>query len=343
MSEITKIEWCDSTFNPWLGCTKISPACDDCYAARSTPARTMGVAWGAKQPRHRTSPATWAFPARWERDHAAFFAQHGRRRRVFCASLADVFDNEVPTEWRKDLFELIRVTSHLDWLLLTKRPQNIVRMVRSHGAIAGNGTRYLPDNVWLGTTAEDQKRAEMNLPALIRTRRELGARLLFVSVEPMLSAVDLTRLVVHTGAMPPGAAGPGSWDVIDFDRLCVTLNALQPDAVTGERRLDWVICGGESGPKARPMHPDWARRLRDQCAAASVPFLFKQWGEFLPADADECDPGIEDSRLFWSDGSKWDRFDGQRTGVDLMARLGKKAAGRLLDGVEHNGYPEVTP
>lgn len=105
---------------------------------------------------------------------------------------------------------------------------------------------------------------------------------------------------------------------------------------------DWVIAGGESGPHARPAHPDWFRSLRDQCAAAGVPFHFKQWGEFLPASADEADPTLPDvpeSRIFWSDGSKWDRFDGQRGGVDMVAKVGTAAAGRLLDGVEHNGFP----
>ncbi|HEY8361099.1 MAG TPA: DUF5131 family protein, partial [Ramlibacter sp.] len=135
MAENTSIEWCDHTFNPWIGCTRVSPGCDNCYAAVSTPARTMGLQWGAGQPRHRT--LTWSLPKRWNARHEAFFAIHGRRQRVFCASLADVFDNQVPPEWRADLFEVIRTTPNLDWLLLTKRPQNIVRMVRESGAIAG--------------------------------------------------------------------------------------------------------------------------------------------------------------------------------------------------------------
>jgi protein gp37 len=294
MSATTNIEWCDSTFNPWIGCTKVSPACDHCYAERSTPARTMAVHWGPHAERHRTAPATWRQPERWNAQGAEFRAKHGRRQRVFCASLADVFDNQVPDVWRAELFELIRVTPQLDWLLLTKRPQNIARMVHAHGAIAGNGTRYLPENVWLGTTCEDQKRADFNVPALLATREQLGARVLFVSVEPMLEAIDLVPFI-H----------------------CDVGNT-----------LDWVICGGESGPQARPMHPDWARSLRDQCAAAGVPFLFKQWGEWIDHDQ----PGVD---MLGTATSPLHTFDRSHVSV----RLGKRLAGRQLDGRTHDGFP----
>lgn len=327
MSERTGIEWCDSTFNPWMGCTRVSPACDDCYAARSTPARTLGIEWGSGQPRRRTSEANWKLPERWEREHQAFFAEHGRRRRVFCASLADVFDNEVPWQWRANLFELIRVTPNLDWLLLTKRPQNIVRMVRSQGAIAGNGTRYLPDNAWLGTTAEDQRRANMNVPSLLQCRELLGARVLFVSIEPMLSPVDLTHIEVKR------RVGIDVFDALEYD------GAPDDDVDFGTATLDWVICGGESGPKARPMRADWARSLRDQCAAAGVPFLFKQWGEFAPEGS-----GV-DAWHVYPDGTAI--RDPLPPGIGRHVpeghwrayRVGKKAAGRLLDGAIHDGSP----
>lgn len=112
MADTSKIEWTDSTFNPWIGCTKVSPACDHCYAEVSTPARALAVAWGPKAERRRTSPQNWALPLRWEREHESFEAEHGRRRRVFCASLADVFDNQVSPSWRADLFQ-----PNLDWRL----------------------------------------------------------------------------------------------------------------------------------------------------------------------------------------------------------------------------------
>ena len=238
MSENSAISWTDHTFNPWFGCTKVSPACDHCYAERLMDTRMHKVQWGG--PRVRTSAANWKMPLRWN----AQAAREERRYRVFCASLADVFDNQVPTEWREDLFELIRVTPHLDWLLLTKRPQNIIRMVREQGSIAGNGTRYLPDNVSLGTTVEDQTRADQNLPALLRTRTELGARVLFLSIEPMLGPIELLGMNVD-------------------DRPVLA-------------DLDWVIAGGESGPQARVGDVEWYRSLMQQCAAAGVPFHLKQ-------------------------------------------------------------------
>lgn len=129
MSENTKIEWTDATFNPWIGCTKVSPACDHCYAEVSTPARTLAVTWGAKEDRHRTSAPNWKLPLRWNAQHDEFFAANGRRRRVFCASLADVFDNAVSPSWRADLFQLIERTPNLDWLLLTKRIGNVPAMM----------------------------------------------------------------------------------------------------------------------------------------------------------------------------------------------------------------------
>jgi protein gp37 len=347
MAEATGIEWCDSTFNPWIGCTRVSPACDDCYAARSTPARTLSVTWGAHEARRRTSDANWRLPTRWNAkrfmqcedcgwrgEASAPVIGCGRcgsielsdtRRRVFCASLADVFDREVPPMWRSNLFELIRTTPNLDWLLLTKRPQNIVRMVRSDGAIAGTGTRYLPDNVSLGTTAEDQKRADINVPALLRCRAELGARVLFVSVEPMLGPVDLTRIVLHTGPIDLAPDAPPEWRGVRS--VSVVMDVLRAGKKSGNR-IDWVICGGESGAKARPMHPDWARGLRDQCAAAGVPFLFKQWGEWRHR------PLVEDTRQ--------DRADSLHYVPEhdaTYARVGKKAAGRLLDAVTHDGFP----
>lgn len=319
MADTTNIEWCDSTFNPWIGCTRVSPACDDCYAARSTPARTLGVAWGPGEPRRRTSEANWKLPEQWQRQAAAFRAQHGRRRRVFCASLADVFDNEVPDEWRVDLFKLIAATPDLDWLLVTKRIGNVARMLGDWQTVP-----LLP-NIWLGITVVNQAEVDRDVPKLLR----VPARVRFLSVEPMLGPIDL-------GFMEP----------CDHTRR-------SHDDVGCWKALSWVICGGESGPKARPMHPDWARSLRDQCAAARVPFLFKQWGEWAEVDGDKptrtfrvesdigetlasrCDGFISLAGEFvrsMDDAATDDPYRG-------MQRLGKKAAGRLLDGRTHDGFP----
>lgn len=322
MSDNTKIEWCDSTFNPWIGCTKVSPECDNCYAEADFDLRKHRVKWGTGNQRSRTSPENWKKPLQWDRKHDEFFAVNGLRRRVFCASLADVFDNEVPAAWRHDLFNLIHDTPNLDWLLLTKRPQNIIRMVNESGCVAGNGTRYLPGNVWLGASAGDQNRVDMNVPPLLRAKEATGARFAFLSIEPLLGPVVL-----------PECTG---------NYRC-KMNGIDGHSERPLGGLDWIVVGGESGQHARPMHPDWVRALRDQCAAAGVPFLFKQWGEWVPHgpipggdEARDLRNGIVQYMI--GDGRE---FDGHfRRGDAAVRRVGKKAAGRLLDGVQHDGYPK---
>lgn len=337
MAENTSIEWCDHTFNPWIGCTRVSIAatggggCDNCYAAVSTPARAMKISWGAKEPRHRTAPATWAQPLKWNAAHEAFYAAHGRRQRVFCASLADVFDNEVDIQWRADLFELIKATPNLDWLILTKRIGNVLPMAQRF-------FEWIP-NAWLGATVVNQEEADRDIPKLLA----IPARVRFLSCEPLLGPVNLwlpTRLFM-TGRGPFGKEEPIAMcdhccngdrcdDPTHYERGRPEWRVRCPHCRgTGRGRpIDWVICGGESGREARPMHPDWARSLRDQCAAAGVPFLFKQWGEWGP----DLVPPVRASY-------RWpDRADGTQA---WSYRVGKKAAGRLLDGVEHNSFPEA--
>jgi len=313
MAAETNIEWCDSTFNPWIGCTRVSPACDDCYAARSTPARTLGVSWGAGQPRHRTSASNWELPKRWQREAAAFQAQHGRRRRVFCASLADVFDNEVPDAWRMDLFKVIADTPDLDWLLLTKRIGNVPKHLQNDGLAFD----IIGRNVWLGITVVNQAEVDRDVPKLLR----VPAAVRFLSVEPMLGPISFEGLFAS-------------------DRVNDGTNTLEA--------LDWVICGGESGTKARPMHPDWARSLRDQCAAAGVPFLFKQHGEWLPTtfcDDEAAMLPVKRTVYIYPDGHYVPLGESINffTGVEETAWVGKKAAGRLLDGRTHDGFPEARP
>jgi protein gp37 len=374
MAENSKIEWTDHTFNPWIGCSKVSPGCDHCYAETRMDSRLHVVQWGAGKPRKRTSAANWREPIKWNARHDEFFAQHGRRQRVFCASLADVFDNEAPEEWRADLFELIRTTSNLDWLLLTKRPQNIVRMVRESGAVAGNGTRYLPNHVWMGATAEDQKRADQNIEALLKTRTELGAKVLFLSIEPLLGPVNILKWLdpftcadceFHGDENDGGPDGCDSCgEQFGAGHVCRHCGADDQSAkrscprcgshrsferdhgfkFDSEKRLiDWVIVGGESGSGARPMHPDWARSLRDQSQAAGVPFLFKQWGEWAPANDSMCLPAKK-----WLEFPSVDaparsvRFFEEEAlqRVQLVGRVGKKAAGRMLDGRTLDEYPK---
>lgn len=179
MGAQSKIEWTDSTFNPWLGCTKVArargvpSACDFCYAEKWAK-RSGQVEWGG-HPRRRTTESNWRNPLTWNSRARFFQAEHGRRQRVFCASLADVFDNQVDPAWRSDLFKLIRKCDQLDWQLLTKRPQNIRKMLPPDW---NNGY----PNVWLGTTAEDAAAYKQRTPYLFR----IPARIHFVSYEPAI-------------------------------------------------------------------------------------------------------------------------------------------------------------
>lgn len=327
MSENSKIEWTDHTFNPWEGCQKVGPGCDHCYAETRN-ARFAGgqaVNWGPGAPRRRTSPATWAMPRRWNAQADAFMAQHGRRQRVFCASLADVFDNAVSREWRDDLAALILDTADLDWLLLTKRIGNAGAML---GEMFLDGP---PANVWLGATVVNQAEADRDILKLLR----IPASVRFLSMEPLLGPVSFEGLFANPSNIADGT------------------NALE--------ELDWVIVGGESGPGARPMHPDWALSLRDQCEAVGTAFMFKQWGEWRPisqmsegedralwrsrviAKPHEDQSNLDDiygrvctteSTVIHLDGSVHHFLEPNAfpLGAMTMYRVGKKAAGRQLDG-----------
>ncbi len=231
MAETTEISWATSTFNPWIGCTKVSPGCDNCYAKTLMDDRYGRVRWGAGEARVRTK--TWDQPRRWNRLAAGDRAPW----RVFCGSLCDVFDNEVPDDWREDLFDLIVATPALTWMLLTKR--------------IGNVKRHMPANVWLGTTVVNQEEADRDIPKLL----QVPARVRFLSCEPLLESLDLAPF------MDRGAEYYGQREF---------------------EAIDWVIVGGESGANARAMDPEWARSIRDQCAAAGTSFFFKQWGGARP-------------------------------------------------------------
>jgi len=247
--ENTNIEWAHHTFNPWEGCTKVGPGCDNCYAeARNI--RFKGGNWGAGAPRRRTSEANWKQPLKWNKKAGEL----GIRYRVFCASLADVFDNEVDSRWRADLFRLIRATPNLDWLLLTKRIGNasyMIKNARVEGHLLTSGSPEWPwKNVWLGATIVNQEEADRDIPKLLK----IPARVHFLSMEPLLGPVNLT------------------WTDNSDGMLVEKIYA-----------LDQVIVGGESGKNARPMRLDWVISLRDQCAEFRIPFLFKQWGEWSPS------------------------------------------------------------
>ncbi|MEM1225967.1 MAG: phage Gp37/Gp68 family protein [Planctomycetota bacterium] len=291
MAENSGIEWTDNTFNPWMGCTKVSPACKNCYAERDFDHRYQKVKWGPSGTRVVTTDANWRKPIKWNREAE----ETGTRKRVFCASLADVFedwqgpmvDNKgiqlfedepngvaghvcTPTSmWhvRLRLFNLILETPFLDWLLLTKRPENSLDMWPADPRWDEGVPRSF-DNVWLGTSIENQEWTDKRLRFLREAKELQMVNTTFVSAEPLVGPIDLGD----------------------------------------NHELDWVITGGESGPDARPCDLDWFRSLRDQCEATNTPFHFKQWGE----------------------------FDAERN------RVGKKNAGRLLDGRTHDGLPRQT-
>lgn len=326
MSETTEISWCDSTHNEWYGCTKVSPACDHCYAEQW--ARRSGlVGWGPTQDRRLSSAANRAKPLKWEREAAAFMAENGRRRRVFCASLADVFDNAVPTLWRAELWALIEATPNLDWLLLTKRPQNMAAML-PHNWGAGWS------NVWLGVTAENQTEANRRIPVLLQT----PAAVRFLSVEPMLGPVVMEQWQDEERV----------WRYL-YGRIDVTA---QHVAVPPERtaKIDWVIAGGETGPGARPTNEEWLRSLRDQCATAGVPFFLKHRGEWVPEFHDAFPNGrdakperMSEAFVQYCDrnGNPSPPAPSEDYTGSYYYRAGKAAAGRLLDGREHNEYPRT--
>lgn len=337
MARDSKIEWTDDTFNPVIGCAKVAPGCQHCYAERMS-ARIVSRKWGTEAAggvRVRTSEKYWNDPIRWNRKAE----KAGIRRRVFCASWADVFEDFAgPIVWhdgrpvinrwseapytmndvRADLFRLIDRTPWLDWLLLTKRPENIRRFAydawaeKVSGHVSqneGDGRRWKPrGNVWLGTSIAVQADADANIPALQKCR-ELSP-VLFLSCEPLLGPVDLKL----------GSAG-----------------------------IDWVIAGGESGPHARPMRPAWVRWLRDQCQAESTPFFFKQWGEWgavhqpIGGAADRAINGKIDCDFGeWHDQGGFVEGCLCGDGFDTVAKVGKQAAGRVLDGVTHAEMPRFS-
>ena len=296
--ENSKIEWCENTFNPWIGCTKVSPACDNCYAESLMDNRLHVANWGPGQPRVRTSAKNWNDPVRWNKAAEAA----GTRPFVFCASLADVFDNEVDPGWRADLFQLIENTPQLVWLLLTKRVGNVPKM-------APNG---LPENAALGATICNQEEADRDIYKLL----QVPALFRFLSCEPLLGPLNLWNCKI-----------PGS-----DHRTIQAFNGLDSKGVyhgpaDDTRGIDWVIVGGESGPNARPMHPVWATDLLAQCEDAGCAFLFKQWGEWLPFLSRGDTITFTNSKGVWS-GDDLHRFpDGQE-----LARVGKKNAGNMLLG-----------
>lgn len=315
MAEISAISWTDSTFNPWIGCTKVGPACDGCYAEAlmGEAGRMKRVTWGKPGQRAthvRTAPSNWKQPVKWERQRAKALDDwlHGADNSidppaphfVFCASLADVFDNAVDPQWRRDLFDLIRGTPHLTWLMLTKRPQNIIKLwsqtfADESGEPLALTSDFWPRNAAIGFTAVTQPEMDRDSRHALAAYRALNPAFLFWSGEPLLERVII------------------------------------PDDLLALGGQFWAITGGETDQgahKARPSHPDWFRQIRDQCAAAGVPYHHKQNGEWV-GYCTHVRPDTNPREI---------RRD---IGPTPVFRVGKKAAGRLLDGVTHDARPVV--
>lgn len=341
MSGLTRIEWADRVWNPITGCTKCSPACDNCYAERMSKRLAGRCGYPALDPFRVTlhedkfnEPVHWRKPAR-----------------IFVGSMTDLFHPDVPFSWLDQIFATMGLCKRHTFMLLTKRPERMQ-------AFMAQGCQWELPNVWLGTTIWDQASADRAVPLLLST----PAAKRFVSVEPMLGPVDLGQWferIDHCGAC--GAENPEQ--VEDICPACGSQAGLittwgndqaeryrsgerYSESPAGEedlkgQPLDWVICGGETGPGARPMHPDWPRSLRDQCQAAGVSFFFKQWGEWAPG----CEEAHKDYTWMTRDGRDWktlDKVQKKEAGsADVLVRLGKARAGRVLDGQTWEGVPNA--
>lgn len=329
MNDKTRIEWTDATWNPVTGCTKVSEGCDHCYAETiahrfaGTPAYPNGFDVTLR-------PERLDQPLRWQRP-----------RRIFVNSMSDLFHSDVPDEFIARVFAVMALAPQHTLQVLTKRPGRMRSLLSSRSfedwveafvreeyserwAPDGYEYRWPLDNVWLGTSVESQKWADVRIPQLLGT----PAAVRFLSCEPLLGPVDLA---VWTRPHADDCNDDGvPWCTCDRDR---------------DGYLDWVIVGGESGPHARPMHPDWARSLRDQCVAAGVAFHFKQWGEWVPESAllhrDEAPAAFLDPTgtlrpLANGIPESAPRARGQAM---TIRRVGKKIAGRELDGRTWDEYP----
>jgi protein gp37 len=338
MAENSHIQWCDHTRNFWSGCTKVSPACKFCYAEKMAKINRIYGRWGPGAPRSWHGDGAAKEIAKWNETAGNVAALCERRAdemphrpRVFLNSMSDWLDDEVPVEWLASLLDSIRRAPNLDFLLLTKRPENFAARVEAAGCSVENTNpdlwAWIGDwfllrkpraNVWIGATVED-KSSKCRIDHL----RRIPALVRFLSCEPLLE--DLGEI--------------GEW-AEPHDGGAYYIDGIH-----------WIIAGGESGKHARPSHPDWFHSLRDQSAAAGVPFFFKQWGEWCLATEEHGVTGhvMPDSGIMpcgkraawigWDGKTACPSANGLLEPVIAIARLGKGHTGRLLDGVEHNAFP----
>lgn len=295
MGDKTKIEWTDATWNPVRGCSRVSEGCRNCYAegvanrfkGEGMPYEGLIAKGGQWNGQIKLVPENLDQPLRWNRP-----------RRIFVNSMSDLFHENVPDDFIDQVFAVMALADRHTFQVLTKRPQRMMEYLKkfdSQDALFRD--KGLP-NVWLGVSVEDQATADERIPLLLQT----PAAVRWISAEPLLDHLDLCS--ISPANQPKWIDAVNGWH---FGRPC--------------NKLDWVVVGGESGKNARPMQREWARSLRDQCQAAGVPFLFKQWGEWAPNWLCRDDDNSEIPGTMWMD------------------RMGKKIAGRKLDGCLHDGYP----
>ncbi len=369
----TKIEWTDETWNVTGGCTPVSAGCLNCAAARSA-RRCNG--FGNDKYKGLVNGSKWTGEIRLYPDELEKPLHWKQQRRVFVDFMSDLFHESVPFEWIDTVFAVMALCPQHTFQVLTKRPErmaeylsDIRRVVRiAAAASAGSGmtidlglfwgsTDWPLPNVWLGTTTENQEMADERIPHLLKC----PAAKRFVSVEPMLGAVDLEDLVVdfYGNAAKIWRCKKCGWtghrDKLGGGNLgisCPKTGCRSSNGIIGptendgleiierEPRIDWVICGGESGPGARPMHPDWARSVRDQCKAAGVPLFFKQWGKFgdAPGGVRHSDVCVSPDGYFEVAGKNYVCVGNESEG-EWRRAVGKKKAGSLLDGVQHKEMP----
>ena len=317
----SKISWTDKTWNPVTGCTKVSPGCDLCYAEKFS-ARLAGKGDAAYDKavylKARDGRTGWTGKVT-PNDEVLYHPWEWKKpKMIFVCSMSDLFHPSVPLNWILRVFVVMHGAPQHTFQVLTKRPGRMAYFANHHLPKMSCGTIAWPDNVWAGTSLEMMSNGNKKLSARLDLLASVPARVRFVSAEPLLGPLDLR----------PWLSG----------------NCEAWGGTSDGRVLDWVIVGGESGPGARPTHPDWARDIRDQCQAAGVPFHFKQWGAYRDAISRGMVKDIRNCLYVSPEGETWpagrrppDRFNG----YGMMERVGAKAAGAVLDGREWQEFPDA--
>jgi protein gp37 len=335
MSDNTKIEWTEATWNPITGCSVISAGCTNCYAMKLAGTRLAHIPSRAGLTQPSKAGPVWNGQVRLNEEWLDQPLRWKRPRMIFVCAHGDLFHESVPDEWIDRVFAVMALCPQHTFQVLTKRSVRMREYLTNRDscqiaavtmALEEEGTikegvlamQWPLPNVWLGVSVEDQQRADERIPDLLAT----PAAVRWLSAEPLLGPVDLATVKHWSACNIPEYGGEGHEFI---------------SCLRGENSLDWVVAGGESGPGARPMHPDWARSLRHQCAAADVQFFFKQWGEWSPSGDHLAEDTPEHLRLRLHDRTHVFERDNQQ-----MAWVGKKQAGRLLDGALHDGMPGLT-